>query len=138
MLNGVVDKNKEIARLYDKNGDYVGNAYVHTKIKDGVKCIIVESDGRTNPAEYVTSIFEFLKPILSSDKNVSVYLDLANFYGINNKSWLYEWIFKINNDNQLVETGFIRIDKWSKISNKTAYTILQDYLFNKFSHKFYH
>jgi hypothetical protein len=132
MLTKVINGNKEIIKLYNENGDYIGNAYVHEKIKDNNICIIIESNDKINPAKYTHSIFSFLKPILINNKNVHVYLDLSNYYGINNSSWLYEWVFKVNN-NQLIETDFVRIDKWRKVSNTIDYAMLQDYLFKKFN-----
>ncbi|EIV99898.1 hypothetical protein ThesiDRAFT1_0913 [Thermoanaerobacter siderophilus SR4] len=133
MLENKIKSKKETIKLVNKYGESFGNAYIHIKINNFKKCLIVESDNKTNPAEYVMDIFEFVKPFIINNKNVHVYLDLSNYYGINNSSWLYEWIFKINN-NQLIETDFIRIDKWSKLSDKMDYAILQDYLFEKFHH----
>lgn len=131
MIAHKIDEEKKIAKLYNENGEYVGKATIHLKERNGKKCIIIEADNTINPARYVSSIFNYLKHILVQERNINVYLDLSNYYGTNNSSWLYEWIFKITN-NQLTEVDFVRIDKWSDISNKNDYLTLQDYLYEKF------
>ncbi|MDK2793345.1 MAG: hypothetical protein PWQ25_2208 [Deferribacteres bacterium] len=131
MLTKKPMEQKETVKLYNKYGEYVGEAYMHIRKKREKECLIIESNKKINPAQYIENIFNFLKPFLTHNKNIHVYLDLSNYYGTNNSSWLYEWIFKTNN-GQLIETDFVRIDKWSKITDREDAAMLNDYLFEKF------
>lgn len=122
--------------LYDEKGNRVGKAYIHIKTQDGVACVIVESDNRTNPVEHIASLWETLHPILCTNTNVNVYIDLSDLYGLNNASWLYKLDFQTDG-NRLTEVNTVRVSKWSDIADKFTRRLLQDYLFEKLSYQLY-
>lgn len=127
---------RQKVNLYDEKGNRVGKACIHIKTQDGITCIIVESDNKTNPVEYVTSLWEVLQPILYTDANVNVYVDLSDLYGLNNASWLYKLDFQTDG-NRLIEVNTVRVSKWSDIADKLTRRLLQDYLFEKLSYQLY-
>lgn len=121
--------------LYDSDGNRIGKAYLHTRIQDGIACLIVESDNKVNPAEYIQSLWEVLRPILRACDN-NVYVDLSDLYGLKNSSWLYKLNFCVDGD-RLIEVKINRVAKWSDITNKSIRRLLQDYLFEKLSYQLY-
>lgn len=121
--------------LYDEKGNRVGKAYLNTRTQDGVTCLIIESDNKTNPVEYTQSLWEVLQPILRACDN-NVYVDLSDLYGLNNSSWLYKLNFCVDR-GQLIEVKIDRVVQWSDIANKSICRLLQDYLFEKLSYQLY-
>jgi len=111
--------------------DYVlGTTTISFLKSNGVECIIIEADHKSNPTDYTEFFFNKLKKTIKEDQK-RLYVDLSNLYGVKSKNWFYQWVWKLDKNNRLKDEEFIPIDKVSHASN-LEYQLIKTYIYNKF------